>query len=259
MRIQKKVSAAALAERLSDAYAFEIYGKSQWAACVKTLRAAGHDDLRIEAILRSKWVRWAADEAKPRKATAKGLLEFLNSHRGYDLNVYELVKETFPAASVCEHCGDYRLPANDDKTCGQVCTRCQAENGLPIIRLTTDESETDAEARFFAGLEMAKDWIEEGGAYGEWLEFSHDEYEYNAPVKADWDSMPDLQATSFDALQQSLEARTQFLIGFWGRHRDILEARDEAMNKWSSVQAGEPKPIYWKNVPDFKVILQEVE
>lgn len=84
----------ALAERLSDAYSTDRY-RSEWAPSIKALRAAGYDDRQIEAIIRSKWTRWAADAGGKRygQATAKDLMTFVAHRRPSELA--ELVQETF--------------------------------------------------------------------------------------------------------------------------------------------------------------------
>jgi hypothetical protein len=56
------LSTKALTEKTSDAYSACRY--NSWKACVKKLRVFGCNDNEIEAILRSKWTRWAADSSK---------------------------------------------------------------------------------------------------------------------------------------------------------------------------------------------------
>jgi hypothetical protein len=49
-----------LAEELADAYSTDSY-KGGWSGCVRMLRKRGYSDHQIEAIVRSKWTRWAGD------------------------------------------------------------------------------------------------------------------------------------------------------------------------------------------------------
>lgn len=83
-----------LSEKTSDAYSFDRY--NSWKACIKKLRKADYDDREIEAILRSKWTRWAADAAnKPYgKASSVDLLNYINQHETKE-SVIQLTLETF--------------------------------------------------------------------------------------------------------------------------------------------------------------------
>jgi len=49
-----------MAERLSDAYSTDAY-RGGWRPVIKALRRRGYDDWEVEAIVRSKWTRWAGD------------------------------------------------------------------------------------------------------------------------------------------------------------------------------------------------------
>jgi hypothetical protein len=66
------------AEELSDAYSTDAYGG--WEGCILALRRRGYDDRQIEAIIRSKYTRWAADENSG-TGTPKGLLTFIDDPR----------------------------------------------------------------------------------------------------------------------------------------------------------------------------------
>jgi len=89
---------AQLATDLSDAYSTDRYHNG-WSGCVRALRTRGYDDRVIEAIIRSKWTRWAGDaSSKPYgRLTSTDLLKFLDKY-GYTPDskaVRELVAETF--------------------------------------------------------------------------------------------------------------------------------------------------------------------
>jgi hypothetical protein len=74
---------AALNERLLTAYSTDKYGDT-WVPCIKALRRRGYDDRQVEAIIRSKWTRWAAERAYDRhgrrqgRATSADLLAFMD-------------------------------------------------------------------------------------------------------------------------------------------------------------------------------------
>mgnify|MGYP001435600352 CR=1 FL=1 len=83
-----------LAEKTSDAYSFDRY--NSWEACVKKLRANGLNDREIEAVLRSKWTRWAADGSKNvyGKASSNDLMNYINKYEN-KASIEKLTKETF--------------------------------------------------------------------------------------------------------------------------------------------------------------------
>lgn len=89
-----------LAERLSDAYSTDRY-KGGWAGCIRMLRRRGYNDLQIEAIIRSKWTRWAADSASTNCAGPAVLAKFLDTYRNDALKkeVDQLTAETFGAVN----------------------------------------------------------------------------------------------------------------------------------------------------------------
>ena len=87
-----------LADQTSDAFSFDRY--ASWTGCVQMLARRGYDRREIEAILRSKWMRWAHDNSnKPYgRSTSVDLARFLdaNKHRGCGQgDVNELVAGTF--------------------------------------------------------------------------------------------------------------------------------------------------------------------
>lgn len=89
-----ELKAADLARRTSDAYAFGLY--NSWEACVRALRREGLGDGEIEAVLRSKWARWAADRKAPgrKKASSMDLVRYLREN-GSESSIRALVDETF--------------------------------------------------------------------------------------------------------------------------------------------------------------------
>ncbi len=91
-----------LFEGTSDAYSFDRYRDRGWLACIRLLVRLGYDDRQIEAILRSKWMRWASDGAdKPYGyANSASLAKFLekgdrNPITPNDPRVEELTLGTF--------------------------------------------------------------------------------------------------------------------------------------------------------------------
>jgi len=77
-RFLNKVSAAAIAEKSRDAYSADRY--ASWQAVAALLLARGYDATEAEAIMRSKWTRWAADVngAAYGKVPAKAVGDFLD-------------------------------------------------------------------------------------------------------------------------------------------------------------------------------------
>lgn len=98
-----KARAGTLSASTSDAYSFDNYGERGWYAATLMLLKRGYTDREAEAILRSKWTRWAADMSSHQKryGTHNGatLARFLDSY-GEDTDrlrrdVDSLVAETF--------------------------------------------------------------------------------------------------------------------------------------------------------------------
>lgn len=87
---------AAFAEELLTAYSSGEYAGG-WGPCIKALRKRNYTDSQIEAILRSKWARWAADRVHPRKASAKALLAWMDDPRNEvtEQTVRKLTLDTF--------------------------------------------------------------------------------------------------------------------------------------------------------------------
>lgn len=56
-------SIAAMAAKTADAYSFGRYGAEAWASNVMWLFDRGLSPEAVEAVMRSKWTRWAADHA----------------------------------------------------------------------------------------------------------------------------------------------------------------------------------------------------
>jgi len=86
-----------LNHKTQDAYSSNRY--NSWPAVISMLVRRGYNDREIEAILRSKWMRWAADSSpKPYgKATFKDVEHFLDDWRNKfnPSEVRQLVSETF--------------------------------------------------------------------------------------------------------------------------------------------------------------------
>lgn len=83
-----------LAEKTCDAYSANRY--NSWEACVRKLRNAGYDDKQVEAILLSKWTRWAADRSSQPygKASSVDLIKYIKEFETLE-SVIQLTKETF--------------------------------------------------------------------------------------------------------------------------------------------------------------------
>ena len=82
-----------LSERTSDAYSYDRY--RNWTAVCQMLLNRGYTELEAEAILRSKWTRWACDQDSNRYGchTSKALARFVDTCN--QTEVKELVIGTF--------------------------------------------------------------------------------------------------------------------------------------------------------------------
>jgi hypothetical protein len=102
MRQPNEAHARALAEKTADAFSYDRYGERGWRACVKLLIRRGYNDREVEAILRSKWMRWAGDGAQTTRYghhNSVDLARFLDvsmgRHECTQKDVDELVAGTF--------------------------------------------------------------------------------------------------------------------------------------------------------------------
>lgn len=59
IRLIPSRDAEALAAKTADAYSADVY--SSWAGVAEELLRAGYNATEAEALMRSKWMRWAAD------------------------------------------------------------------------------------------------------------------------------------------------------------------------------------------------------
>lgn len=96
-QIERSLTARALAERTADAYSWGRY--RSWEAVAALLLARGYNAREAEAIMRSKWTRWAGDMSGARygRIPAKAVGVYLDTmapdRRAKE--VAELVAETF--------------------------------------------------------------------------------------------------------------------------------------------------------------------
>jgi hypothetical protein len=102
MATKNRTAAVAMADKTSDAYMADNYGKS-WVACANLLLDRGYSPEETEAILRSKHMRWADDSQgrgnghQTNSAAFKRYLDYHES-RGRiwrEVEVGQLVNETF--------------------------------------------------------------------------------------------------------------------------------------------------------------------
>lgn len=96
MSITKRV--IDLADRTEDAYSFPTYGQREWRRAIRLLLDRGYNDRGIEAILRSKMTRWAAD-ARPANAKPRGddVILYIDNPRNKvtAATITRLAQETF--------------------------------------------------------------------------------------------------------------------------------------------------------------------
>jgi hypothetical protein len=96
MRITDK--AKALAEETSGAYSYDRF--KNWEAVIQMLLNKGYSDLEVEAIVRSKWTRWACDHDTGRnrygRHTSSAMMRFMKGTPQSE--VTQLTIETFGAA-----------------------------------------------------------------------------------------------------------------------------------------------------------------
>ena len=74
----------ALSERTADAYSWDNYEGHRWPAAIAMLVRRGYSDREVEAIMRSKWTRWAADMASSRRSYRYGRTSSMDLARFLD-------------------------------------------------------------------------------------------------------------------------------------------------------------------------------
>lgn len=82
-----------LASKTSDAYSSDRF--KNWDAVIQALLNLGYSEIETEAIVRSKWTRWACDHDSKRygQHTSTAIIRFMNGTPKSEVN--QLVKETF--------------------------------------------------------------------------------------------------------------------------------------------------------------------
>ena len=93
--------ARAMAERTKDAYSADRY--ASWAQVARVLFREGLNEREVEAVMRSKWTRWAADQDGSRygRVPAVAVTRYLNRAfretglKGLQAELDELVAGTF--------------------------------------------------------------------------------------------------------------------------------------------------------------------
>jgi len=92
----QKQRANDLAEKTQDAYSADRWGNS-WRALALLLVRRGWDNKTVEAILRSKYTRWASDNRAGDQPVVADFKTFMRASPNYFTKeaLVQLVKETF--------------------------------------------------------------------------------------------------------------------------------------------------------------------
>ncbi len=94
-----KTQATEIATKCADAYSSGTY--QNWTTVAQKLLGRGLDARQVEAIMRSKWTRWAADASNARHGhvPAKAILDFIDNPRNKidHAEIVALTQETFGA------------------------------------------------------------------------------------------------------------------------------------------------------------------
>ena len=91
MKITQK--AKDLASKTSDAYSCDRF--KNWSAVIQALLNLGYSEIETEAIVRSKWTRWACDHDSKRygQHSSNAMIRFMNGISNSEVS--QLVEETF--------------------------------------------------------------------------------------------------------------------------------------------------------------------
>jgi len=138
--------AQALADRTVDAYSAPRFAPGEWLTAAGMLLGRGFDERQAEAILKSKWTRWAGDEANHGhgEVTADDLRRFLTRMPEPKLTreVEALTKETFPDLYPVTRADGQRVyvtvPEDDDAApAGEWVVMCRVSGGVTGTRTGT--------------------------------------------------------------------------------------------------------------------------
>jgi hypothetical protein len=79
LKMSNEKLAREIAKKTEDAYSFDRY--SSWWMCAKVLLDRGYNEEEVEAILRSKWMRWAGDASHRSygKYNSEDILNFIEN------------------------------------------------------------------------------------------------------------------------------------------------------------------------------------
>jgi len=65
-----------------DAYSYDRYGATQWKRAIKALEKLGYSEAEVEVIMRSKYTRWAADQADgKRRQFVSSLVDYVTKYK----------------------------------------------------------------------------------------------------------------------------------------------------------------------------------
>jgi len=97
-----------VARETEDAYSYDRYTPSGWRQCCLMLAKRGYGPKAIEAIMRSKWTRWAGDSDEKRRygqLNSKTLERFMDSMgpRELEREVNNLILGTFGSHGAVYH------------------------------------------------------------------------------------------------------------------------------------------------------------
>lgn len=86
--VDRRKLARKLATKTRDAFSFPRYAPGAWAACCYLLLVRGHSPREVEAIVRSKVMRWAGDASAHSygRHTSADLRRYLDKNQGSDID-----------------------------------------------------------------------------------------------------------------------------------------------------------------------------
>lgn len=84
-----------VARETANAYSHDAYGEKEWQKLCRMLVRAGWTIEETEAIVRSKWTRWARDAKSREQGKATDVIEFMSKLKNVKAQVAELVEGTF--------------------------------------------------------------------------------------------------------------------------------------------------------------------
>lgn len=155
-----RATANKIADRTYEgAFSAERYGRTEWRKAARLMADRGFAAEQIEAVLKSKWMRWAADAAGTSRGKADHLAAYLNKNvRTLNDDLVLLVEGTFDTATALRM--PRPIPEPRVATGADLAGSCEGEDIADLIdlaRAIRDEASQVAPADAALAIKVLSD------------------------------------------------------------------------------------------------------